>query len=135
MSDSAARALRRAPITLGKVAAVLDASYSMSGSIEKKRRPLGVALAVSYLLCAASEAYRAFWTHAISRELLIQARGKTALGDRLLEALAWQPYLVGISKINFALQSGRSKIYFASFFVPNLFCCYWSAKFILLMRD
>ncbi len=39
MSDSAARALRRAPITLGKVAAVLDASYSMSGSIEKKGSP------------------------------------------------------------------------------------------------
>ena len=96
MRDSAARALQRAPIILGKVATVLDASYSMSGSLEKKRRPLGVALAVSYLLSATSQAYQAFWTHPISRELLIQARGQTALGERLLEALAWQPDLVVI---------------------------------------
>jgi hypothetical protein len=95
MSAATGRAIRHLPI-LGKVAAVLDASYSMSGSSEKKRRPLGVALAASYLLRAASQAYRSFWTHPIERELLIQARGQTPLGERLLDALAWQPDLVVI---------------------------------------
>jgi len=98
MTVAARRALRYLPIKFGKVAAVLDASYSMSGSSEKKRRPLGVALAASYLLHAASETYRSFWTHPISlrRELLIQARGQTPLGEWLLNALAWQPDLVVI---------------------------------------
>jgi hypothetical protein len=98
MTAAARRAVRYLPIKFGKVAAVLDASYSMSGSSEKKRRPLGVALAASYLLRAACKTYRSFWTHPISmrRELLIQARGQTPLGEWLLNALSWQPDLVVI---------------------------------------
>jgi len=96
MTESATRALRRVPMTLGKVATVLDASYSMSGSTKKKQRPLGVALAASYLLRAASQAYRAFWTYPVKHELLVQARGQTPLGERLLDALTWQPELVVI---------------------------------------
>ncbi len=96
MTYAAGRVVVRQSIKFGKVAAVLDASYSMSGSSEKKQRPLGVALAASYLLGAASQAYRSFWTHPIKRELLIQARGQTPLGERLLDALAWQPDLVVI---------------------------------------
>ena len=90
MMAAAQRAVRFLPTKFGKVAAVLDASYSMSGSSEKKRRPLGVALAASYLLRAACKSYRPFWTHPLSRkrELLIQARGQTPLGEWLLNALA-----------------------------------------------
>ena len=76
------------------MAAVLDNSYSMSGSNEKKRRPLGVALAASYLLRAASQNYQAFWTKAAPTELFVQVHGQTPLGERLLDALAWQPDLV-----------------------------------------
>jgi hypothetical protein len=94
MTDSTWRTLQRIPMKLGKVAAVLDNSYSMSGSSEKKRRPLGVALAASYLLRAASQIYQAFWIQKAPTELLVQVRGQTPLGKRLLDALAWQPDLV-----------------------------------------
>ncbi|HRI54490.1 MAG TPA: hypothetical protein PLW65_30330, partial [Pseudomonadota bacterium] len=45
LRGAAERALRRTPLRLGRVAAVLDRSYSASGSSEKRRRPLAVALA------------------------------------------------------------------------------------------
>jgi hypothetical protein len=46
LAKSAAMILKRTPLQLGKVAAVLDCSYSSSsGSREKRRRPLGIALA------------------------------------------------------------------------------------------
>ncbi|MEZ4361540.1 MAG: hypothetical protein R3B48_15240 [Kofleriaceae bacterium] len=60
LQRSAERALRRTPRQLGRVAAVLDRSYSSSGSSEKRRRPLAVAWAVSHLLRAAAREYRAF---------------------------------------------------------------------------
>lgn len=62
LRGAAERALRRTPLRLGRVAAVLDRSYSTSGSSEKRRRPLAVALAVSQLLRAASRQYTAVWT-------------------------------------------------------------------------
>jgi len=99
LQRSAARAFSRAPSPLGKVAAVLDRSYSASGSSEKRRRPLAVALAASYLLRAAAREYRAFWTPSLQGdgdELLVQARGQSALGRPLAEALAWGADLVVI---------------------------------------
>ncbi len=62
LRQSARHTLHVAPLTLGRVAAVLDCSYSSSGSSEKRRRPLGVALAAHYLLREAGAKYRAFWT-------------------------------------------------------------------------
>jgi hypothetical protein len=94
LERSARRAARRTPLRLGKVAAVLDASYSTSGSTEKRRRPLGVALAASYLLRALAREYRAFWTSPADQELMIEARGQTALAEPLLDALEWEPDLV-----------------------------------------
>lgn len=91
---SARRALRRAPVQMGRVAAVLDNSYSSSGSTEKRRRPLGVALAASQLLRAAAREYRPFWTSPPEAEILVQARGQSALAEPLCDALAWQPDLV-----------------------------------------
>ncbi|HRC57335.1 MAG TPA: hypothetical protein PKU97_15485, partial [Kofleriaceae bacterium] len=60
--SAAARALGRTPRTLGRVAAILDHSYSTSGSSEKRRRPLAVAWAVSQLLRAAAREYLPVWT-------------------------------------------------------------------------
>lgn len=89
LSVSAAQAVRRAGVRYGRVAAVLDASYSASGSTEKRRRPLAVALGASCFLRAASEEYRAFWTRKVDDELLVSPRGATDLATPLLDALDW----------------------------------------------
>lgn len=94
LEKSAAFTLRKSPLKLGRVAAVLDCSYSSSGSAEKHRRPLGVALATHYLLKAASQEYQAFWTVSISDPLLILPRGQTDLATPLLDALDWGADLV-----------------------------------------
>ncbi len=86
--------LGRSPIKFGRVCAVLDRSYSSSGSSEKRRRPLGVALAVNYLLAESAQEYQAFWTVPVSDPLLVTPRGQTNLADPLLSALASEPDLV-----------------------------------------
>jgi hypothetical protein len=96
MERSARRALRAAPPRLGRVAAVLDCSYSSSGSSEKRRRPLAVALAGYYLLRAATDHFRAFWTAPVDDPVLMEARGQSDLATPLLDALAWEPDLVVI---------------------------------------
>jgi hypothetical protein len=90
-----ARLLRRAPLALGKVAAVLDNSYSSSGTQEKKRRPLGVAWAVDRVLAAASREYRAFWAHPFAGAMPA-ARGATDLATPILDALETAPELLVI---------------------------------------
>src|SRR5690606_35796153 len=62
MRASARRCLDRAPLRLGRVAAVLDRSYSSAGSRERPRRPLAVAVACHYLLQAAAAEYLDRWT-------------------------------------------------------------------------
>lgn len=94
MEHSARRLLRRAPRRLGRVAAVLDRSYSSSGSSEKRRRPLAVALAASRLLRLASSEYRAFWTPDVDDEMLVFARGQSDLATPLIDALEWGADLV-----------------------------------------
>ncbi|WP_299491199.1 hypothetical protein [Acaryochloris sp. IP29b_bin.137] len=96
LEHSAQAALHRAPLRLEKVATVLDCSYSSSGSNEKRRRPLGVALAVHYLLQAASADYQAFWTSSVSDPLLVQSRGQTDIATPLLDALDTNPDIVVI---------------------------------------
>lgn len=89
------RLLNRTPLSLGKVAAVLDNSYSTSGTQEKKRRPLGVAWAVDRVLAAASREYRAFWTHPFAGAKP-EARGATDLSTPILDALETSPELLVI---------------------------------------
>lgn len=96
LEQSARLTLAKVPCKLGKVAAVLDCSYSSSGSSEKRRRPLGVALAVHYLLQAAAYKYRAFWTVPVEMPLLLHPRGQTDLATPLLDALEWDAQLVVI---------------------------------------
>ncbi len=96
LRNAARRALARAPTRWGRVAAVLDRSYSSSGSAEKRRRPLAVALASSVLLREASTAFRAFWTPPCADALLVAPRGQTDLAGPLLDALEWGAELVVI---------------------------------------
>jgi hypothetical protein len=94
LTKSVATILKNTPLQLGKVAAVLDRSCSSSGSREKRRRPLGIALAVDCLLQQVSQEYQAFWTVPIADSLLVTPRGQTDLATPILDALAWQPELI-----------------------------------------
>ena len=96
LEKSAQLGLRKSPLKLGKVAAVLDCSYSSSGSGEKRRRPLGVALATHYLLQVASREYQAFWTVPTHNPVLVHPYGQTDLATPLLDALEWDADLVVI---------------------------------------
>ncbi|TXS78290.1 hypothetical protein [Streptomyces sp. sk2.1] len=77
----------------GRVAAVLDDSYSSYGSGEKRRRPLAVALACHHLLevLAAPGGYNPLWTSGRTDPLLVGPWGATPLGTRVLDALELGP--------------------------------------------
>ncbi|MFE9863072.1 hypothetical protein ACFYPZ_09975 [Streptomyces sp. NPDC005506] len=77
----------------GRVATVLDDSYSSSGSGEKRRRPLAVALACHFLLeaLAVPGAYTPLWTSGGNDPLLVRPWGPTPLGTRILDALEHGP--------------------------------------------
>ncbi|WP_326683706.1 hypothetical protein OHB31_08880 [Streptomyces microflavus] len=77
----------------GRVHAVLDDSFSSSGSGQKRRRPLAVALACHHLLeaLAAPGAYRGLWTSGRGDALLVRPWGPTPLGMRVLDALEPEP--------------------------------------------
>ena len=96
LERSASNTLRQIPLRLGRVAAILDRSYSSSGSREKRRRPLGIALAINALLRQAATAYQAFWTVPTDEPLLVTPRGQTNLVTPLLDALDWQPQTIVI---------------------------------------
>ncbi|WP_373372047.1 hypothetical protein [Nannocystis radixulma] len=94
LDAAARRCLRDAPLALGRVAAVLDCSYSTAGSPDRPRRPLAIALAVDALLRAASAEYMSFWTPASDDPLQLVPRGQTDLAGPLLDALETRPDLV-----------------------------------------
>ena len=98
MQRSVERAIKRLPLSLGRVAAVLDRSRSSAGSRQKRNRPLAVALASSFLLRQASQEYKAFWTLPVEseNEVLVTPKGQTGLGEPILEALQWKPDLLVI---------------------------------------
>lgn len=88
LQASARRTLRLSPLRLQSVATVLDRSYSSSGSEERQRRPLAVALGVHFLLREAVGEYAPFWTGGpVGDPLLVGARGQTNLADGLIAAL------------------------------------------------
>ncbi|WP_405618784.1 hypothetical protein [Streptomyces sp. NBC_01508] len=93
LRTAARRAAGRYAGTWGRVAAVLDDSYSSSGSGEKRRRPLGVALGGHFLLeaLAAPGAYGAYWTSGRTDPLLVRPYGPTPLGTRVVDALEYAP--------------------------------------------
>ena len=71
----------------GKVVAVLDNSFSSSGSSEKKNRPLALAWSVHHLLKSAETDYQGFWTTPMPDELLLHAKGQSNLTERFLDSL------------------------------------------------
>ncbi|MCP2340949.1 hypothetical protein [Actinomadura rupiterrae] len=75
----------------GRVAAVLDDSFSTIGSAEKRRRPLAVALGGHFLLEALAGEFHPFWTSGRTDPLLLYPFGPTPLGTRLLDALDTAP--------------------------------------------
>ncbi|MEZ0024008.1 hypothetical protein P3T36_000797 [Kitasatospora sp. MAP12-15] len=75
----------------GRVAAVLDDSFSTVGSAQKRRRPLAAALAAHYLLQALAGHYTALWTSGRTDALLSYPYGPTPLGRRILDALETAP--------------------------------------------
>lgn len=75
----------------GRVVAVLDDSYSATGSAVKRGRPLAVALAAHYLLEALAADYSGLWLHHRGDPLLVHPIGATGLGERLIDALELTP--------------------------------------------
>jgi len=125
LEASAERGARMTAARFGRVACVLDNSWSSSGSFEKRHRPLAVALAISSFVRACAAAHRSFWTHPWRRppsdhglasdgrdagggdsghadgdddrdELFVDAAGSTDLTTPLLAALAWMPDVIVI---------------------------------------
>jgi hypothetical protein len=101
LQRAARRIVERQRWRLGSVAAVLDRSYSSSGSEEKRRRPLALALAGHYLLREAAERYEAHWTPPppggatdLDPALLLEPYGNTDLATPILAALRGQPSLL-----------------------------------------
>lgn len=79
--------------TWGRVAAVLDDSYSSYGSGVKRRRPLAVALGCHFLLEALARpgGYAPLWTSGSTDPLMARPWGPTPLGARILDALETGP--------------------------------------------
>jgi hypothetical protein len=101
LQRAARRIVERQRWRLGSVAAVLDRSWSSSGSEEKRRRPLALALAGHYLLREAAERYEAHWTPPPPADaegpdpaLLLEPYGATDLATPILAALRGGPSLV-----------------------------------------
>lgn len=88
---AARRAAGRQAGTWGRVVAVLDDSYSASGSGVKRRRPLAVALATNYLLEALGATYTALWLNHRGDPLFVHPIGSTCLGERILDGLEQRP--------------------------------------------
>jgi hypothetical protein len=98
LQAAARRAAGRRAGSWGRVVAVLDDSYSSSGSGVKRRRPLAVALATHYLLEALAAEYTGLWLTHRGDPLLVHPSGATGLGDRLLDGLEQRPdRLVAVS--------------------------------------
>lgn len=91
LHTAARRAARRQAGTWGRVVAVLDDSYSSSGSGTKRRRPLAVALATHYLLAALAREYVGLWLTHRGDPLMVHPIGATALGARIVDGLEHRP--------------------------------------------
>lgn len=96
LETSARRTSLKTRLSLERTAVILDRSYSSIGSREKRQRPLAVALALAYLLRAASNDARIVWTPALNGldELSCTPFGQTALAEPLIDLLSFQPKLV-----------------------------------------
>jgi hypothetical protein len=94
---SAGKAASGMDLRLGRVACVLDRSFSSSGSAMKRRRPLAVALGTSYLIDALGDSCQVYWTTPLDGpRVCVTPKGQTNLIDPLIDALRTRPDLVVI---------------------------------------
>jgi hypothetical protein len=135
---SALRAAGRARVRFNKVVVVLDRSASSFGSAEKRKRPLGVALAASYLVRAIADRCITLWTPPLphespphpgtlnegtkgeGEELFVTARGQTDLATPLLDALAHEPDVVVIVSDGFENDPPNAAAEVARIFRKNI---------------
>lgn len=94
MTSSAKNFINKTNLKFNNVVAILDRSYSSSGSTEKRRRPLAISMAVHYLLKNCSENYKALWTYPTESEVLLNPKGATNIAELLVEAISYQPELI-----------------------------------------
>jgi hypothetical protein len=88
---AARRAAGRHAGRWGRVVGVLDDSFSSIGSVQKRRRPLAVALAAHFPLAALADTYVPLWTSGRTDALLLYPFGATPLGERVLDGLEHTP--------------------------------------------
>jgi hypothetical protein len=88
---AARRSAGRRAGTWGHVVAILDDSWSSSGSQVKRRRPLAVALGTHYLMEAMATSYAGLWLTHRGDPLLVHPLGATGLGSRILDGLERRP--------------------------------------------
>ncbi len=86
---SARRIIRRHPFQLPRTAAILDCSYSMSGSTEKRNRPLALCIALDHLLRLAATDYLPIWSPTVQDPLFVNAKGQSDLAGPFIKALQW----------------------------------------------
>ncbi len=91
LSEAARRTAGGQAGTWGSVVAILDDSYSSSGSGVKRRRPLVVALATHFLLHALAAEYTGLWLTHRGDPLMVHPAGPTGLGARILDGLELHP--------------------------------------------
>ncbi|MFF7637242.1 hypothetical protein ACFZB9_29445 [Kitasatospora sp. NPDC008050] len=91
LTAAAARAAGAQRGSWGRVAAVLDDSFSSFTSPTKRQRSLATALACHFLLAELAGSYTACWTSGRTDALLARPTGPTPLGHRILDALEGEP--------------------------------------------
>lgn len=73
----------------GRLAVILDNSFSSSGSRERANHPLAIALGAHYLLAPLAKEYQLYWLNWPEHPLLVSSRGQSGIAARLLDALEW----------------------------------------------
>lgn len=87
----AEKLLQGTRITKDKIALVVDRSFSMWGSLEKKRRPLAIGFSIHQILKRAAKEYNVFWSSPINKDLFLQPKGQSNIADPFIEALKTEP--------------------------------------------
>ena len=87
LSKASARENKFSKIDFSKTALIIDDSFSMSGSLAKKNRPLSVSLAVSSILSTADERLKKYFLSGAKDEFSSRANGATSIAVNVISAL------------------------------------------------
>ncbi|VAW81933.1 FIG00838889: hypothetical protein [hydrothermal vent metagenome] len=91
LSHHAKNIIQNSAITEDKIALVVDRSFSMWGSIEKKRRPLAIGFALHQILQRTVKNYKVFWSTPVTRPLHLYPKGQSNIADPFIKALKMEP--------------------------------------------